>query len=105
MSTASQIKPASYSLIIDGKKRVFRHVDVHTKTRFEARYKGFDISVYLDVEEDEDEDDCAPEECRYYILVCNPEISFGTAYDGWAPEEADTLEKAIVEALRGSQLL
>lgn len=90
---------SSHSLQIDGKRCIIRQVDLHTETRFEARYKGYEMSVCLD------EDDYAPEERRYYILVQNPEVSFGTAYDGWAPEEADTLDKAIEEALRGSMLV
>ena len=91
--------PLICSLEIEGLKYVIRQVDVHTKTRFEGKHKGFYMEVYLD------EDDYEPEDRRYYIHVYNPEISFGTAYDGWAPEEIDNLEDAIKEALRGASLL
>ena len=87
------------SLFIDGRKYIIRQVSEHTSTRFDGRYKGYDISVWLD------EEDYEPEDCRYYITVTNPEVSFGTAYDGWAPEEIDNLEDAIKEALRGACLL
>lgn len=91
--------PLVCSLVIEGLKYVIRRVDVHTKTRFEAWYKGFYMQVYLD------EDDFEPEDRRYYINVYNPEISFGTVYDGWADEEIDNLEDAIKEAIRGSGFL
>ena len=91
--------PCSLRLLIEGKSYIIRQVDAHTKTRFEGKYKGFYIEVYLD------ENDYEPDQERYYIHVYNPEISFGTAYDGWAPEEVANLEDAIKEALRGSQLL
>lgn len=92
--------PRPCSLLIDGRKYIIRQVEIHTETRFEGRYKGYNITVWLD------EDDYEPEDCRYYIMVQNPEVSFGTSYDGWAPpEEIDNLEDAIKEALRGSCLL
>lgn len=91
--------PLVCSLVIEGLRYVIRRVDVHTKTRFEGWYKGFYMEVYLD------EADFEPEDRRYYINVYNPEISFGTVYDGWADEEIDNLEAAIKEALRGSGLL
>ena len=64
------------SLEIDGRRYLIQRVDVHTKTRFEAGGR------------------------RYYIHVYNPEISFGTVYDGWADEEIDNLDDAIKEALK-----
>ena len=91
--------PRTYALLIDGHKYFIRHVDVHTETRFEGTYKGSNITVWLD------EDDYQAEECRYYIMVNNPHVSFGTSYDGWAPEWIDNLEDAVKEALRGSCLL
>lgn len=101
MSTLENLRSRAkaLTLVIDGRKYIIRQVDIHTETRFEARYKGNNIAVWLD------EDDCKPEDCRYYIMVQNPEVSFGTSYDGWAPEEIDNLEDAIKEALRGSCLL
>lgn len=98
-SSRSASAPCSLSLLIDGKRYIIRQVDAHTKTHFEGKYKGFYIEVYLD------ESDYEPDEERYYIHVYNPELSFGTAYDGWAPDEIDNLEDAIKEALRASSLL
>ena len=98
-NAGSGCSAATCSLLIDGKRYFIREVTTHTETRFVGRYKGYDIEVYLD------EDDFEPEDCRYYIHVFNSEISFGTAYDGWADEEIDNLEDAIKEALRGSCLL
>ena len=98
-SSGSPSQPCSLRLLIEGKSYIIRQVDAHTKTRFEGKYKGFYIEVYLD------ENDYEPDQERYYIHVYNPEISLGTAYDGWAPEEVDNLKDAIKEALRGSQLL
>ena len=91
--------PLICSLEIDGRRYLIRKVDVHTKKRFEGRYKGYDINVWLD------EDDFEPADRRHYIQVENPEESFGTLYDGWADEEIDNLEDAIKEALKGSGLI
>lgn len=95
----NKLVPASGSLHlkIGGKRRIIREVTTCTAERFEGRYKGFYMEVYRDSDEDE-----AP---RYYMHVYNPEVSFGTACDGWCSEDAETLTAAIIEALEGAQLV
>ena len=39
---------------------------------------------------------------RFYIIVRWKDG--GVLYDGWAPEEIDTMAKAKAEAIRGAQL-
>lgn len=63
------------------------------RDHFLGTHKGYTI----DIEKEPDG--------SFYIRVYNPEISFGTAYDGWAPEHIRTMKDAKREALRGSGLL
>ena len=65
-----------------------------TKDRyhFHGTHKGYNVEI------DKEPDG------RFYIRVYNPEISFGTAYDGWAPDHIRTMKEAKREALRGAGL-
>jgi len=89
------------SFKINGKWHFFRKVETYTDYRFEAKYKGYDFEIFLDLDEDEEPDG----ESRFYITVCNPEISFGTVYDGWADENITNVEQAVACALEGSMLI
>lgn len=95
--TEAKVVSGALSLEIDGKRRCIREVRTHTTERFEGRYKGYYVEVYQDSDEDEP--------LRYYMHVYNPEVSFGTACDGWCHEDTDTLEAAIKEALKGAMLV
>lgn len=76
-----------------------------TETSFEGEYKGYRIEIELEeIERFTGYDDAEPEH-RFYIRVFNNEISFGTLYDGYAPEEIETMKEAKAEALRGSMLI
>lgn len=88
-----------YVFKYNGKIKRIKEIHVHTKKRFEGRYKGYYLTVWLD------EDDYNEQDQRYYIIVNNPEVSFGTLYDGWADEDVDNLDDAIKEALKGATLI
>lgn len=87
------------SIKVDGKRCIFRDVAEYNDTDFVARYKGYDLEVYLDA------DRFAPEEQRYYALVRNPDIFLGTVVDGFLGEEVDNIHDAIVQALKDARLV
>ncbi len=69
-----------------------------TSKRFRGTHKGYEISIELD-EEDEEEYGYG----RFYIRVQSIENG-GHLYDGWAPESVTTIAEAKKEAIRGSGL-
>ena len=84
----------SISLEVNGKKRVIRksQISYQTEDEIECTYAGFNIEVR------------AQETGGFYIQAHNPEISFGTAVDGyfdeWSREKpVRTIEDALVVAL------
>ena len=81
-------------ITVNGKHRIIRTVLEHTDLDFEGIYKGADIEINWDEQLE-----------RYSILVRNPEISFGTLYDGYAPDHIHNIDDAIREALIGSGLV
>lgn len=56
-----------------------------------ATHKGHDIHIEWD-----------DKAARYYIKVRAPSGDY--AYDGWAPEEIQTMEQAKKEAVKGAML-
>jgi hypothetical protein len=90
--------------------------ELKSEDEFQATYKGFSVSVKREGCPEDDYDDdgedpasdywTGPEDGQaFYIQVCNSEISFGTAYDGWWGNAENSLEEAVEEALRGSCLI
>lgn len=84
----------SIFLEINGKKRIIRkgQISYQTEDDIECTYAGFNIEVM------------AQETGGFYIQVHNPEISLGTAVDGyfgeWSRERpVRTIEDALVLAL------
>lgn len=87
------VKKSIY-LEVNGKKRVIRksQISYQTEDEIECTYAGFNIEVR------------AQETGGFYIHVHNPEISFGTAVDGyfdeWSQERpVRTMEDALTVAL------
>ena len=76
-----------------------------TETEFHGEYKGYTIEIELEEIGRRAGYDYDKPETGFYIRVYNPEISFGTLYDGYAPEDIETMKEAKVEALRGSGLI
>ena len=65
-------------------------VEVRNSKQIIGSYRGYRIEINR-------EDDG-----RFYIYVCNPDISFGTAYDGWWGEARNTIDEALQQAFKGS---
>lgn len=87
-----QLKILDYfSFVHNGRQRIIRIVYEYTLSRFEGKYKNNYVSVSLQ------------DDGTFYAIVKNPDVSFGTACDGYM--EALTMEGAIIEALQGSQLI
>ena len=82
-------------------KKTFKETD----TYFHGQYKGYNIEIQLEEIEPPIGYDYDEPETRFYIHVQNPEVSFGTLYEGYAPEEVETMRQAKSEALRGSMLV
>jgi hypothetical protein len=75
-----------------------RKIKEHTPDSFRGIYKGYDIEIERDLERDK-------HGYVFYITVRNPEIAFGTNYDGWWEYEGSaypSIEDAVEEALKGS---
>lgn len=76
---------------------------------FFATYKGYQVHVEWQGDVDEQDGEVFEEPpldgMAYYIVVRNPEISFGTAYEGYWGDARNSLEEAVEEALVGSCLI
>jgi len=66
-------------------------VDERTDTHFFGHYKG--AAIQVDLNDDED---------NYYILVWDK--SGVLNYDGWAGDNIQTMDEAILEAISGAML-
>ncbi|GAB3937362.1 hypothetical protein [Larkinella terrae] len=75
---------------VNGKSFRFRHITTDEKREFCGNYKGFEIHVYPEDWDDEDD------ERGFYARAFNSEISFGTAVDGHG---GDTIDEAIWECI------
>ena len=84
--------PPSCSLSVDGTLRVVRRVWTHSDTEFYGLYKG--CTIHCEREDDEPR--------WWYIQVRYKDG--GLLYDGYAPDEIETTEQAIAEAIRGACL-
>jgi len=67
---------SDYKTVVDGKKRIIRNPEINTDNDFIGKYRGFYIEIALQDTRDE-----------FYIKVYNPEVSFGTIYDGVFTED------------------
>lgn len=67
-------------------------VSIRTSKQIIGRYRDYDIEINRE------------EDGRFYIYVHNPYISFGTAYDGWWGDKQKSIDEALQEAFRGSQI-
>ncbi|MDJ0921081.1 MAG: hypothetical protein QNI84_08125 [Henriciella sp.] len=76
-----------------------------TETYFRGQYKGYTIEIEREEIHPLIGYDYDDPEILFSIHVYNPEISFGTLYDGYAPKHVETMRQAKSEALRGSQLV
>ena len=83
----------SFTIEINRRRHIFRRHFIYTNEEFATFYKGHDVNIERDERTG-----------HFSIHVRNPEISFGTAYDGYADESVETMEQAIKEALIGSGL-
>jgi len=81
-------------LSLDGKRRVIRKIHKYTATEFWGEYKNCTICCSRDDEETEG--------YQWYIQVCYKDS--GLLYDGYAPDEVETTEQAVAEAIRGACL-
>lgn len=68
---------------------------IHEKSddQFRGVYKGYEIEINRE------------ESGGFYIYVRNPNVSFGTTYDGYWGEDDNTMDEAIHQALLGSCLI
>lgn len=70
-----------------------RFIYTRTNSEFHATYRGHDIQISFERKDPK----------PFYIMVTAPSGEY--AYDGWWGEEWNTMDEAIVEALRGSCLI
>lgn len=85
-------KPPAFNLVLNSKKRIIREVKEHKENKFLARYKGYDITI----EREDDENWDIYNQPTWYCHVFNSEIAFGTAVDGVF---SGTLEDVIAMCL------
>lgn len=77
-----------------------------TETWFHGEYKGYTIEIELEEDEVDYKSCYGPDIVKsFYVRVYNPEISFGTVCDGYAPEEIETMREAKAFALMASGLV